>query len=62
LEESLRIELIKFEIKDYFLNYAKIQGSNCIDPGVKLKNKREKILKSKDWIAKHQNVRGQNEE
>jgi hypothetical protein len=54
--------LIKFEIKNYFLNYAKIQGSNCIDPGVKLKNKREKILKSKDWIAKHQNVRGQNEE
>jgi hypothetical protein len=30
---------------------------------VKLKKKeREKILKSKDLIAKHQNVRGQNEE
>ena len=34
---KLRTKLIKFKIKDYFINDAEIQGSNCIDQRVKLK-------------------------
>jgi len=42
------------------LNFLKIQGSNCIDLGAKLK-KRE-IFKEKGLIARHQTFRGQIED
>jgi hypothetical protein len=33
LRSQLKTELIKFEIKNYFVNDTKIQGSSCIDQG-----------------------------
>jgi hypothetical protein len=39
LKSQLRIELIKLETKDCFINGIKSRGSLAIDPGVKLKKK-----------------------
>jgi len=39
LRSQLRTELIKFEIKDYFVNDSEIQEPNCINPGAKLKKR-----------------------
>jgi len=50
---QLRIDLIKFETKDYFVHDPEIQGSNCIDLGSKLKRKK-KNFKNMSLIAKHQ--------
>ena len=44
LKSQLRIEMKKFETNNQFVSNAEIQWSNCITPGVKLKN----IHKDKD--------------
>ena len=64
MRSQLRTELKKFETKDYFINDAEVQGSNCKDPMAKFEKKKEKreILKDKGLMAKHQNFRGQTEE
>jgi hypothetical protein len=56
LRSQLRIEFIKLETKDHFVNGIEMQGSIAIYPGEKLK---KRYFVNRDLIVKCQKFRGQ---